>query len=199
MWEDYVNGRSDLSQDQKDYVLDQVKFWSMIPADSGAYQKAKSAGYDTPQEIQALLEAKKGFDTDGNGSYSAAELYEGIKKATSDPAEQEKMWNATKNANMDKTWSEVAKEQAAKEPQRQKGEQALNSLSDDKKQAFASAGEQYNTNSYNGIYDTVMSVDATDAEREAYYNYINSRRSNPWKKSWAEAKEKVEKERKNGK
>ena len=199
MWEDYVNGRSDLSQDQKDYVLDQVKFWSMIPADSGAYQKAKSAGYDTPQEIQALLEAKKGFDTDGNGSYSAAELYEGIKKATSDPAEQEKMWNATKNANMDKTWSEVAKEQAAKEPQRQKGEQALNSLSDDKKQAFASAGEQYNTNSYNGIYDTVMSVDATDAEREAYYNYINSRRSNPWKKSWAEAKAKVEKERKNGK
>lgn len=199
MWEDYVNGRSDLSQDQKDYVLDQVKFWSMIPADSGAYQKAKSAGYDTPQEIQALLEAKKGFDTDGNGSYSAAELYEGIKKATSDPAEQEKMWNATKNANMDKTWSEVAKEQAAKEPQRQKGEQALNSLSDDKKQAFASAGEQYNTNSYNGIYDTVMSVDATDAEREAYYNYINSRRSNPWKKSWAEAKAKVEKERKSGK
>lgn len=199
MWEDYVNGRSDLSQDQKDYVLDQVKFWSMIPADSGAYQKAKSAGYDTPQEIQALLEAKKGFDTDGNGSYSAAELYEGIKKATSDPTEQEKMWNATKNANMDKTWSEVAKEQAAKEPQRQKGEQALNSLSDDKKQAFASAGEQYNTNSYNGIYDTVMSVDATDAEREAYYNYINSRRSNPWKKSWAEAKAKVEKERKSGK
>lgn len=199
MWEDYVNGRSDLSQDQKDYVLDQVKFWSMIPADSGAYQKAKSAGYDTPQEIQALLEAKKGFDTDGNGSYSAAELYEGIKKATSDPAEQEKMWNATKNANMDKTWSEVAKEQVAKEPQRQKGEQALNSLSDDKKQAFASAGEQYNTNSYNGIYDTVMSVDATDAEREAYYNYINSRRSNPWKKSWAEAKAKVEKERKSGK
>ena len=61
MWEDYVNGRSDLSQDQKDYVLDQVKFWSMIPADSGAYQKAKSAGYDTPQEIQALLEAKKGL------------------------------------------------------------------------------------------------------------------------------------------
>ena len=199
MWEDYINGRSDLSQDQKDYVLDQVKFWSMIPADSGAYQKAKNAGYDTPQEIQALLEAKKGFDTDGNGSYSAAELYEGIKKATSDPAEQEKMWNATKNANMDKTWSEVAKEQAAKEPQRQKGEQALNSLSDDKKQAFASAGEQYNTNSYNGIYDTVMSVDATDAEREAYYNYINSRRSNPWKKSWAEAKAKVEKERKSGK
>lgn len=199
MWEDYVNGRSDLSQDQKDYVLDQVKFWSMIPADSGAYQKAKSAGYDTPQEIQALLEAKKGFDTDGNGSYSAAELYEGIKKATSDPTEQKKMWNATKNANMDKTWSEVAKEQAAKEPQRQKGEQALNSLSDDKKQAFASAGEQYNTNSYNGIYDTVMSVDATDAEREAYYNYINSRRSNPWKKSWAEAKAKVEKERKSGK
>ena len=199
MWEDYINGRSDLSQDQKDYVLDQVKFWSMIPADSGAYQKAKNAGYDTPQEIQALLEAKKGFDTDGNGSYSAAELYEGIKKATSDPAEQEKMWNATKNANMDKTWSEVAKEQTAKEPQRQKGEQALNSLSDDKKQAFASAGEQYNTNSYNGIYDTVMSVDATDAEREAYYNYINSRRSNPWKKSWAEAKAKVEKERKSGK
>lgn len=199
MWEDYINGRSDLSQDQKDYVLDQVKFWSMIPADSGAYQKAKNAGYDTPQEIQALLEVKKGFDTDGNGSYSAAELYEGIKKATSDPAEQEKMWNATKNANMDKTWSEVAKEQAAKEPQRQKGEQALNSLSDDKKQAFASAGEQYNTNSYNGIYDTVMSVDATDAEREAYYNYINSRRSNPWKKSWAEAKAKVEKERKSGK
>lgn len=199
MWEDYINGRSDLSQDQKDYVLDQVKFWSMIPADSGAYQKAKNAGYDTPQEIQALLEAKKGFDTDGNGSYSAAELYEGIKKATSDPAEQEKMWNATKNANMDKTWNEVAKEQAAKEPQRQKGEQALNSLSDDKKQAFVSAGEQYNTNSYNGIYDTVMSVDATDAEREAYYNYINSKRSNPWKKSWAEAKAKVEKERKSGK
>lgn len=196
MWEDYVNGRSDLSQDQKDYVLDQVKFWNMIPADSGAYQKAKNAGYNTPQEIQALLEAKKGFDTDGNGSYSTTELYEGIKKATSDPAEQEKMWNATKNANMDKTWSEVTKEQAAQEPQRQKGEQALNSLSDDKKQAFASAGEQYNTNSYNGIYDTVMSVDATDAEREAYYNYINSKRSKPWKKTWAEAKAKVEKERK---
>lgn len=199
MLEDYINGRSDLNDSQKEYLRDSIKFFKMNPVKADSYQKVKNAGYDTPQEIQALLEAKKGFDTDGNGSYSAAELYEGIKKATSDPAEQEKMWNATKNANMDKTWSEVAKEQAAKEPQRQKGEQALNSLSDDKKQAFASAGEQYNTNSYNGIYDTVMSVDATDAEREAYYNYINSRRSNPWKKSWAEAKAKVEKERKSGK
>lgn len=199
MWEDYVHGRSDLSKEQKDYVLDNVKFWQMIPADSGAYQKAKNAGYNTPQEISALLEAKKGMDADGNGTYSTSELYEGIKKAANDASEQEKMWNALKNANIDKTWSEVSKEQTALEPQRKKGEQALNSLSDDKKQAFSSAGEQYNTNSYNGIYDTVMSVDATDAEREAYYNYINSKRPNPWKKSWAEAKAKVEKDRKKGK
>ena len=103
------------------------------------------------------------------------------------------------NANTKKTWEEAASAEEKAKAKQEKANKELNGMSDERKQEFDKAGEEYNVNSYNGIYDTVMSVDATEAEREAYYNYIRSKRSNPWKKSWAEAKAKVEKERKSGK
>ena len=166
---------------------------------SSFYQKAKDAGFTGPKEIQALISAKSTMDTNGNGNLDMGELYSGITAATTDTAEREKLWNVLKNANTKKTWEEAASAEEKANAKQEKANKELNGMSDERKQEFDKAGEEYNVNSYNGIYDTVMSVDATEAEREAYYNYIRSKRSNPWKKSWAEAKAKVEKERKSGK
>lgn len=166
---------------------------------SSFYQKAKDAGFTGPKEIQALISAKSTMDTNGNGNLDMGELYSGITAATTDTAEREKLWNVLKNANTKKTWEEAASAEEKAKAKQEKANKELNGMSDERKQEFDKAGEEYNVNSYNGIYDTVMSVDATEAEREAYYNYIRSKRSNPWKKSWAEAKAKVEKERKSGK
>lgn len=113
MLEDYINGRSDLNDSQKEYLSDSIKFFKMNPVKADSYQKVKNAGYDNPQEIQALLNAKKEFDTNGNGDVSNSELYKGIVGKTSDPVEQEKLYNAYKDKNVTTSWSDFSKTQGA--------------------------------------------------------------------------------------
>ena len=190
VWEEYINGRSDLSDKQKEYVLDKAKFWQMIPADSTAYQKAKNAGYDTPEAVQALLEAKSTFDTDGNSDVSNVELYSGIVSKTSDAAEQEKMYNALKDKDNTTSWAEFSKAQSAQAAKIKTAKSALDAaVSGEKQTSFASSVEENGSSSYVKIYRALMAVDATESERAAYYNYINSQKSKPWKKSWAAAKQ----------
>lgn len=187
MWEEYINGRSDLSQEQKDYVLDKVKFWQMTPADSGAYQKAKNAGYNTPEEIQALLEAKSSFSTDGNNDINETELYNGIISATSDPAEQEKMYNASKKANSKKSWKELASEQSKKAQTESTAQAALDkSVSKDKQATFASAMENAASDKQTDAYRALTSTGASEAECKAYFAYLSAQKG--WKKSWEKVK-----------
>lgn len=192
MLEDYINGRSDLNDSQKEYLSDSIKFFKMNPVKADSYQKVKNAGYDNPQEIQALLNAKKEFDTNGNGDVSNSELYKGIVGKTSDPVEQEKLYNAYKDKNVTTSWSDFAKTQGAQTAKEEKAQTALNNaVSTEKQASFASSVETNGKDSYVKIYRALMAVDATEAERAAYYNYINSQRGTPWKKDWAHAKQKA--------
>ncbi len=192
MLEDYINGRSDLNDSQKEYLIDSIKFFKMNPVKADSYQKVKNAGYDNPQEIQALLNAKKEFDTNGNGDVSNSELYKGIVGKTSDPVEQEKLYNAYKDKNVTTSWSDFAKTQGAQTAKEEKAQTALNNaVSTEKQASFASSVETNGKDSYVKIYRALMAVDATEAERAAYYDYINSQRGTPWKKDWAHAKQKA--------
>lgn len=192
MLEDYINGRSDLNDSQKEYLSDSIKFFKMNPVKADSYQKVKNAGYDNPQEIQALLNAKKEFDTNGNGDVSNSELYKGIVGKTSDPVEQEKLYNAYKDKNVTTSWSDFAKTQGAQTAKEEKAQTALNNaVSTEKQASFASSVETNGKDSYVKIYRALMAVDATEAERAAYYDYINSQRGTPWKKDWAHAKQKA--------
>lgn len=190
MLEDYINGRSDLNDSQKEYLRDSIKFFKMNPVKADSYQKVKNAGYDNPQEIQALLNAKKEFDTNGNGDVNNSELYKGIVGKTSDPVEQEKLYNAYKDKNVTTSWSDFAKTQGAQTAKEEKAQTALNNaVSTEKQASFASSVETNGKDSYVKIYRALMAVDATEAERAAYYDYINSQRGTPWKKDWAHAKQ----------
>lgn len=192
MLEDYINGRSDLNDSQKEYLSDSIKFFKMNPVKADSYQKVKNAGYDNPQEIQALLNAKKEFDTNDNGDVSNSELYKGIVGKTSDPVEQEKLYNAYKDKNVTTSWSDFAKTQGAQTAKEEKAQTSLNNaVSTEKQASFASSVETNGKDSYVKIYRALMAVDATEAERAAYYDYINSQRGTPWKKDWAHAKQKA--------
>lgn len=187
MWEEYINGLSDLSQEQKDYVLDNVKFWQMMPADSGAYQKAKNAGYDTPEAIQALLEAKSSFSTDGNNDINNTEMYKGIIGQTSDPAEQKKMYNAIKDKDAKKSWKELAAEQSKQQQTESAAQAALDkAVSKDKQTAFATAMENAAGTKQTDCYRALTSTGASEAERKAYFAYISAQKG--WKKSWEKVK-----------
>lgn len=187
MWEEYINGLSDLSQEQKDYVLDNVKFWQMMPADSGAYQKAKNAGYDTPEAIQALLEAKSSFSTDGNNDINNTEMYKGIIGQTSDPAEQEKMYNAIKDKDAKKSWKELAAEQSKQQQVESTAQAALDkAVSKDKQTAFATAMENAAGTKQTDCYRALTSTGASEAECKAYFAYISAQKG--WKKSWEKVK-----------
>lgn len=187
MWEEYINGLSDLSQEQKDYVLDNVKFWQMMPADSGAYQKAKNAGYDTPEAIQALLEAKSSFSTDGNNDINNTEMYKGIIGQTSDPAEQEKMYNAIKDKDAKKSWKELAAEQSKQQQVESTAQAALDkAVSKDKQSAFATAMENATGTKQTDCYRALTSTGASEAECKAYFAYLSAQKG--WKKSWEKVK-----------
>lgn len=187
MWEEYINGLSDLSQEQKDYVLDNVKFWQMMPADSGAYQKAKNAGYDTPEAIQALLEAKSSFSTDGNNDINNTEMYNGIIGQTSDPAEQEKMYNAIKDKDAKKSWKELAAEQSKQQQTESAAQAALDkAVSKDKQTAFATAMENATGTKQTDCYRALTSTGASEAECKAYFAYLSAQKG--WKKSWEKVK-----------
>lgn len=183
VWEEYINGRSDLTDEQKSYVKDNIKFWQSKPADPSGYNKAKAAGYTDLEDIQALVDGKKEHDLDDNGNYSSAELYDYISSATDDNAEREKMWNALKSKGSNKSWYEFSKEAAPKLKAQKAAKETLdNSMSADRQKVFASAIDEYGTETQGSVARALMSVEATDAERAAYYNYIKVKRE--WKKSW---------------
>lgn len=109
MYEQWVDSRADLTDEQKSYIKDNIKFWQMIPADSGTYFKYIDAGYSDPEQISTLMDAKKTFDLDGNQSYTQKELVQGIKAYTDDPEEQRKMFDAMKQSNWKKTWNQLSR------------------------------------------------------------------------------------------
>lgn len=187
-WEDYVDSRTDLTDQQKQYVKDNIFFSTGYRADSGSYHKAKDAGF-SDEEVQNVLTQKKSANTDGNTSYNSMELYTGILNASDDPAEQEKYYNAWKDSDATKTWAEFS---AAMGPVYQRTQAAKKvfdaTVSSDHQTAFQSATAKYGTSSRYKTYQAIMSVKgATDAERKAMYDYISAQRAQgPWKASWSD-------------
>ena len=187
-FEAYVDSRTDLNEDQKQYVKDNVKFWNMVPAEATAYQKAIDAGF-SDEEAESVIAAKKEADTDGNDSYTGLELYTGIINATDDPAEREKYYNAWKDSDATKTWSEFEKTLG---PVYQRSNAARKvfdaTLTEEHKTAFESAIAEYGRDSRYKTYQAIMSVEgATNAERKAMYDYISAQRTQgPWKSSWSQ-------------
>lgn len=187
-WEDYVDSRTDLTDQQKQYVKDNIFFSTGHRADSGSYHKAKDAGF-SDEEVQNVLTQKKSANTDGNTSYNSMELYTGILNASDDPAEQEKYYNAWKDSDATKTWAEFS---AAMGPVYQRTQAAKKvfdaTVSSDHQTAFQSATAKYGTSSRYETYQAIMSVEgATDAERKAMYDYISAQRAQgPWKASWSD-------------
>lgn len=186
-FEAYVDSRTDLNEEQKQYVKDNVRFWNMVPADASAYNKARSAGF-SDEEAQQILTAKREMDANGNGNYSNAELYGGIIGMTDDPAEQEKYWNALKPSNSTKSWSEMASTYQPVYQRTQAAKSTLESVVTPEHQTAFQAGlDQYGTGSRYAAYQAILSVTgASNEEKKAMYDYINAQRTSPWKASWSQ-------------
>lgn len=186
MFEQWVNNRTDLTDAQKTYIKDNVKVWKMEPADASSYNKAVAAGYTDPKEIQALFENRRNYDLDGDGDYSSnAEILNYISSATDDPAEREKMWNALKENGEERSYAQLEKEYRGKVSAIQKAKSRLDEIvSADKQSAFASAAT--GIDSQKDMKKALLSVDATEEERIAYYNLQSAKRG--WKRSWYNVK-----------
>lgn len=186
-FEAYVDSRTDLNEEQKQYVKDNVKFWHMVPADASAYNKARAAGF-SDEEAQQILTAKREMDSNGNGNYSNAELYGGIIGMTDDPAEQEKYWNALKPSNSTKSWNEMASTYQPVYQRTQAAKSTMESVVTPEHQtAFQSGLDQYGTGSRYAAYQAILSVEgASNEEKKAMYDYINAQRTSPWKASWSQ-------------
>lgn len=186
-FETYVDSRADLNEEQKQYVKDNVKFWNMVPADASAYNKARAAGF-SDEEAQQILTAKREMDSNGNGSYSNAELYGGIIGMTDDPAEQEKYWNALKPSNSTKSWNEMTSTYRPVYQRTQAAKSTLESVVTPEHQtAFQTGLDKYGTGSRYAAYQAILSVEgASNEEKKAMYDYINAQRTSPWKASWSQ-------------
>lgn len=188
MYEQWVSGRTDITDEQKTYLKNNIKFYQMISADASSYNKAVAAGYSDPQEIQALHDNRAKYDMDADGNTSSnAEILNYISSATEDPDEREKMWNALKEKGEDRTYTQLEKDFRATVTSIQNAKASLdNAVSAEKQTAFASAISNAGAKSQADTKKALLSVDATDAERAAYYNLVKAKQG--WKKTYYQVK-----------
>ena len=97
-----VDARDDLTEEQKAFVKDSVKFYNMFPVSTAGFEKGMAAGL-TAEESKDMLRLKKQADTDGNGSYTNAELYDVIQSTGKSEEEKAKLWEAMKPSNSNKS------------------------------------------------------------------------------------------------
>ena len=143
---------------------------------SGAYKDASAAGYSGERAVELALSRGEYGDSD-NG------LYEFVISQESDFAAQEKLYDAFKDKGATKSWAELSKEQAPISANIKKAQTALDEVASAEKQtAFATAISDAGARSQKATKQALLSVDATDAERIAYYNLVSARQG--WKKSW---------------
>lgn len=184
LFESYVDGRPDLTDEQKAYTKENIKLFTMVPADSSAYNKAVEAGYTEPEEIQALHEERRNYDLDGDGNRnSKAEILHFISSTTDDPEEQEKKWNALKEKGETRTYAQLEKEYRSQVTAIQSAKANLDEkVPAEKQSAFAAAISDAGADSQKEIKKALQSVEATEEERIAYYELVKVKQG--WKKSW---------------
>lgn len=188
LFEAYVDSRNDLTDEQKAYTKENIKLFTMVPADSSAYNKAVEAGYTEPEEIQALHEERRNYDLDGDGNRnSKAEILHYISSTTDDPEEQEKKWNALKEKGETRTYAQLEKEYRAQVTAIQTAKTNLDEkVPAEKQSAFAAAISNAGADSQKEIKKALRSVEATEDERIAYYELVKVKQG--WKKSWGNIK-----------
>lgn len=184
LFEAYVDSRNDLTDEQKAYTKENIKLYTMVPADSSAYNKAVEAGYTEPEEIQALHEERRNYDLDGDGNRnSKAEILHYISSTTDDPEEREKKWNALKEKGETRTYAQLEKEYRAQVTAIQTAKTNLDEkVPAEKQSAFAAAISDAGADSQKEIKKALQSVEATEEERIAYYELVKVKQG--WKKSW---------------
>lgn len=153
-------------------------------------QAAEDSGIGVKSLLRASMQIETTADEDGNGSIKTEEAWNAIQGM--DTTEDKKkalfgLYNGTQ-----KSYEEYGEAAAKAAKKREKRDQALSGMDTVKVDAFDAAVSDYGKNSYHDIYTALMSIDATDDEREQYYNMVNGQRSKPWKKSWQEAKKHVQ-------
>ena len=95
------------------------------------------------------------------------------------------MWNALKENGEERSYAQLEKEYRGKVSAIQKAKSRLDEIvSADKQSAFASAAT--GIDSQKDMKKALLSVDATEEERIAYYNLQSAKRG--WKRSWYNVK-----------
>ena len=182
-FEQWVDSQDKWTDEQKSYIKDNIKFYTMTAVDSGKYDNYIDAGYSADR-TEELMTARSEYADSNNG------LYEFVIAHESDYAAQEKLFNAAKDKDTTKTWAELSKEQAPVSARIKTAKTNVDGVMNAERQTiFETAIDDYGKGSRYAVYQALMSIeDATDAERKVYYEYIKAQRTNPWKASWAQMK-----------
>lgn len=185
-----VDARDDLTEEQKAFVKDSVKFYNMFPVSTAGFEKGVAAGL-TAEESKDMLRLKKQADTDGNGSYTNAELYDVIQSTGKSEEEKAKLWEAMKPSNSNKSWSELDKENKAAEATRKQWAASVGNVSQETINGFqesVNAIGGYSSMSYTAFFDLMDSMGVPESQRSGYYAIVQSNKAHPWKKTYAQAK-----------
>lgn len=185
-----VDSREDLTEEQKAFVKDNIKFFNMFPVSTTGFEKGLAAGL-TAEESKDMLKLKKQADTDGNGSYTNAELYDVIQSTGKSEEEKAKLWDAMKPSNSSKSWNDLARENREAEATRKQWASSVGDVSQETINSFqesVNAIGGYNSMSYTAFFDLMDSMGVPESQRSGYYAIVQSNKAHPWKKTFAQAK-----------
>ena len=185
-----VDARTDMTEEQKAFVKDNIKFWNMIPVSTAGFDKGIAAGM-TAEEAKEMLALKKSADTDGNGSLSTQEIYASIESTGKSEAEKEQLWEAMRPSNSSKTYSQLSKEQEANAAERKKWAALVPDISQEQIDAFNHAVNNrggYNSLSYGKFFDTMDDLGIPESQWGGYYAVVQSMKGKPFTRDLAGAR-----------
>lgn len=185
-----VDARSDMTDEQKQFVKDNIKFFNMFPVSTASFEKGLAAGL-TAEESKEMLALKKSADVDGNNSYTNLELYDAINNSGKTDEQKAKLWEAMKPANSNKSWNDIQKESKEAAAAREKWSASIGDVSQETIDTFNQNVNNvggYNSMTYTSFFDMMDSMGVPESQRAGYYAIVQSNKGHPWKKTYAEAK-----------
>lgn len=185
-----VDARTDMTEEQKQFVKDNIKFFNMFPVSTAGFEKGIAAGLSA-DESKAMLALKKTADTDGNGSYTNLELYEAINNSDLSDEKKAQYWEAMKPSNTNKSWMDIQQESKEAAATREKWTAAIGDVSQETIDTFngnVNSIGGYNSMSYTAFFDLMDSMRVPESQRAGYYAIVQSNKGKPWTKTYAEAK-----------
>ncbi len=185
-----VDARNDMTDEQKAFVKNNIKFFNMFPVSTSGFEKGVAAGL-TAEESKAMLALKKTADTDGNNSYTNLEIYDAINNSDLSDEKKAQYWEAMKPANTKKSWTDIQKESKEAAATREKWSSSIGDVSQETIDTFngnVNSIGGYNSMSYTAFFDMMDSMGVPESQRAGYYAIVQSNKGHPWKKTYAQAK-----------